>query len=196
MRRNRANKSTQILWIFCEGETEKYYFQKLKQIERISRINILPSKKTDCINVVKKAYSFTKYSKKLEKGDRVFCVFDRNNNTEEQLQEAKRIATGSGIEIIFSNPSFEFWVLLHYSFYAKRCENNDIIDQLKKYIPNYRKADRNLYLRIKPRMKTAISNSQKVRKIYGEGRVEIVSRRSNPITLVDKLIDAIMGLTK
>ena len=194
MKPNKLYKSTKTLWIFCEGGTEWNYFQMLKKVERISRINIKSSSKTDCINIVKKADIFRKSSGDFEKGDRVFCVFDRDRNTDKQLTEAKKIASGGGIEIIYSNPSFELWLLLHYSLYKKQSEGDKVVVQLRKHLPNYRKADPNIYLKTRKRISIAISNAQIVRRAYREGMEEYVCRKSNPLTLVDKLIEAIHKL--
>lgn len=62
MKPNKRYKSTKTLWIFCEGGTEWNYFQMLKKVERISRINIKSSSKTNCINIVKIADTFRKSS--------------------------------------------------------------------------------------------------------------------------------------
>jgi hypothetical protein len=185
----KAPWSTQILWIFCEGETEKYYFQKLKAVERIGRVNVKSTRRTDSVNIVKYAITFTKYDKNFSKRDAVFCVFDRDENTNEQLKEAKREAERHGIKIIFSNPSFEFWLLIHYQLHTTSCENNEISTKLKKFIPDYRKADPEIYLITKDKIEAAKTNSQNIIEMCRNRNVELISRESNPVTLVNNLID-------
>jgi hypothetical protein len=187
----KAPRSTKILWIFCEGETEKYYFQKLKAVERIGRVNVKSTKKTGSKNIVKYATTFTKHNKDFIKGDTVFCVFDRDKNTNKQLKEAKREAERHGIKIIFSNPSFEFWLLIHYQLHTTSCENDDILTKLKKFIPDYHKADPELYLITRNNIETAKTNSQKIIEMYRDKNVELISRESNPVTLVNNLIEVL-----
>jgi len=187
----KAPRSTKILWIFCEGETEKYYFQKLKAEERIGRVNVKSTKKTGSKNIVKYATTFTKHNNDFSKGDTVFCVFDRDKNTNKQLKEAKREAERHGIKIIFSNPSFEFWLLIHYQLHTTSCENDDILTKLKKFIPDYHKADPELYLITRNNIETAKTNSQKIIEMYRDKNVELISRESNPVTLVNNLIEVL-----
>jgi len=184
----KAPRSTKILWIFCEGETEKYYFQKLKAVERIGRVNVKSTRRNDSVNIVKYATNFTKHNNDFSKGDAVFCVFDRDNNTNKQLKEAKREAERHGIKIIFSNPSFEFWLLIHYQLHTTSCENNEISTKLKKFIPDYRKADPEIYLITKDKIEAAITNSQNIIEMCRKRHVELISRESNPVTLVNDLI--------
>jgi len=42
-----------------------------------------------------------------EDGDQIWCVFDRNGNTNEELKKAEAIAKRRGYSIVFSNPAFE-----------------------------------------------------------------------------------------
>ncbi len=97
MARKRGKRPTNTLWIFCEGEkTEINYFNKLKANERISRMNIKvqsSDKVTDAIGVVKYAISFLKNKKRdFEQDDLIYCVFDRDSNTNQHLDQALKLA--------------------------------------------------------------------------------------------------------
>jgi len=137
MNRLAKRKPTQILWIICEGETEKYYFQKLKSAERVERINVRVTTNTSALKIVDYACNFVQRDRDFENGDRVFCVFDRDSNSNEQPQQASQKAKEKGIEIIFSNPSFEFWLLLHFAYLSQRFENDQVLSKLRKYLPKY-----------------------------------------------------------
>jgi predicted ATP-dependent endonuclease of OLD family len=191
MSRNPGHKPTHTLWIFCEGETERFYFQKLKFTGRIGKINVKLSKRTSSLNIVKYAISFTDRDRDFDKDDSVFCVFDRDRNTEEQLARAKRMADSKGIKIIFSNPSFEFWLLLHYLYYNARCESDEIVTRLRDFMPDYNKADPELFLKTKDKISTALGNAKKIIEMQRNRKVEPISRDSNPITFVNQLIEAI-----
>lgn len=126
----------------------------------------------------------------------MFCVFDRDRNTTEQLMDAKKKAKTKGIEIIFSNPSFELWLLLHYVNHTKSCENSELLTMLKKFLPDYHKADPELFLKTRQRTETAIHNAYKMTKMHTDRGVELVSSESNPVTLVNELVEVLYGLKK
>lgn len=50
-----------------------------------------------------------------DEGDSIWCVFDRDDNSNEVLLRAKQSATKEGYRLAYSNPSFELWFLLHFS---------------------------------------------------------------------------------
>jgi hypothetical protein len=51
----------------------------------------------------------------LAKGwDTIWCVFDRDSNTNEMLSNAEKYAAAAKYGIAFSNPCFEYWFLLNY----------------------------------------------------------------------------------
>ena len=41
-----------------------------------------------------------------DEGDMIWCVFDRDDNTNAMLSKAKQVAIKEGYQIAFSNPSF------------------------------------------------------------------------------------------
>lgn len=196
MARRKGGKKTEVLWIICEGETEHYYFQKLKFEERIKRVNICTTKKSNALGIVDYAINFAKFDRSFKKGDRIFCIFDRDTNSSEQLHNASLNAKTNGIEIIFSNPQFEIWLLLHYTFFSQSCEKDVILNRLRKHLPNYHKADPNIYLKTREKISTAAQNSQKLIEMHLKKEVDLVSRDSNPVTLVNRLINVITLLKK
>ena len=115
MPRSFSNKSTKTLWIFCEGETEKRYFQNFQVIERKRQLRIKPKisedKRADLL--VEEAISF-KLKKDFEEGDILVCLLDRDFNKKRDLESAKRKAEKENITLFFSNPCFEIWILAHY----------------------------------------------------------------------------------
>jgi RloB-like protein len=71
------------------------------------------------------------------------------------------------VDVIVNNPCLEFWFLLHFettSKYFKTC--SDAEQQLKKHLNNFEKTQKfftkqndDIYLKLKPNLKTAIKNS-------------------------------------
>lgn len=50
----------------------------------------------------------------LKKHDHVWVVFDKDEFTDENFNEAINLARNSGIEVAYSNQAFEYWLLLHF----------------------------------------------------------------------------------
>jgi len=46
--------------------------------------------------------------------------------------------------VALSTPLFELWYLLHYRYTETKMDNEEVKNQLKDYLPNYDKTDRNL----------------------------------------------------
>ena len=192
MVRKEGRKPTKALWIFCEGKTEKLYFDKLKFEERINRLRIksFQSGYRNADGIVKEASDFINKAD-FQEGDLIACVFDRDANSNEQLTKAK--ATGEKKEIIisFSNPCFEYWILCHHGYFAGRYEQKEIIAEITSRIKNYQKNDSDLYSKTKNKIQDAINNAEKIKNKHIKEKTIIISRESNPLTLVVELIKSI-----
>lgn len=62
----------------------------------------------------------------------IWCVFDRDDNTNAMLSKAKQVAIKEGYQIAFSNPSFEVWFLLHFNNQTTPVENCEAAIKLLK----------------------------------------------------------------
>ncbi|WP_440953913.1 RloB family protein [Methanosarcina sp. Mfa9] len=194
MVRKKGKKPIKTAWIFCEGEkTESYYFSKLRAEERLERLRIKvhSSENKDPVGLVNYSVEFKKHRKDYLSGDLIFCVFDRDLNSNAALANAKNIAEENGLFLIFSNPCFEYWILSHFEYYPQAIEKDLLKRKLDLSLGEYRKNDSELYTKIRGRLDDAVSNSKKVREKHLEYGVEILSRESNPLTLVFDLIEKV-----
>jgi len=100
---------------------------------------------------------------------------EAKKGTKTAIQEFKEYfdkISGSyeNIEVVVNNPCLEYWILLHYETTSKYYETGDRVSkQLKKYLPEYNKSqsfytkqDSDIYLKLKPFLSNAISNSEKL----------------------------------
>ena len=77
-----------------------------------------------------------------EDGDSIWCVFDRDDNSNEVLLRAKQSAQKEGYHLAYSNPSFELWFLLHFVNQQTEVEDCQALIRLLKQpnrIPDYEK---------------------------------------------------------
>ena len=124
-------------------------------------------------------------------GDQIWCVFDRDDNKDAELQAAVSYAEKYGYKIAYSNPAFEYWYLLHFekrNGYLK--DSAAVVDILKRkgYIENYEK-NVDIFEELQKHQAKAIQ--------YAKERVErltidqntVICRDSNPVTTVYELVE-------
>ena len=110
--------------IVCEGEkTEPYYLTALRDYFKLSQANIRidPNSDSSPISVVNYAKELIKQSEK-DPYDNVFCVIDRDRHTSfdtaiVQINSFRNKNTK--LHSIVSNPCFEYWILLHFTYTTK-----------------------------------------------------------------------------
>jgi len=190
-------RSIRTIWLFCEGEkTEKNYFEKLRSEERIRQICIKvksPTRKHPA-GMVQEAIEFKKSSANFFAEDEIFCIFDRDMNTDQQIASAVKLAKDNDIKLIFSNPCFEYWILCHFEKNNSACEIDTIISKLKRYLGEYEKNDREIYLKTHARRNEAIKNAKEAVGYHKKLGIEFFSRKSNPSTNVHALIEYLISI--
>lgn len=194
MVRKEGKRSISTMWIFCEGEkTEIHYFKHLRSDLRIQKLQIKVNYSDDknALGIVNYALNSLNRRRDYLPGDIIACVFDRDQNSPEELERAKKLASQKGIEIIFSNPCFEFWILSHFECYKRSLEKEVLKSKLISSLGQYNKNDPLLYEKTKDHISDAIKFSKEVISMHENDGVEIISRDSNPSTLVHQLIEQI-----
>ena len=138
-------KLRESIFVIGEGLTEKHYYQhlrKLKSYNYVIRPRFFSS--NNCI------YYLEKHTEELLLADvMVICAFDadvaRRNAIERKRYRnfIKKYRNNENVIICDSLPSIEFWFLLHYRNTNKYFQNyKEIRNELRKYIPNYDKAEK------------------------------------------------------
>ena len=186
-------KRNPVVSLICEGsETEVRYFKRFRS--RGCHIDIIPitSQYKAADKLVQKARATMGHQPYYpEDGDVIWCVFDRDDNTDEMLRRAGQLAEKEGYFLAYSNPAFELWYLLHFQEQtAPLADCNAAIRQLKQkdYVPQYEK-NRDVYEQLLPLQEAAISHAKKRIQKLRAGNDEILCRRSNPVTTVAELVE-------
>ncbi len=162
-----------------DGETEIWYLQMLKRNERQLKINIepkLPQRKS-----IDEQYKRVIYLSEREYS-KVFWIVDLDTIIKESRETPKGKKTPlqtlielrgklqkeyKNVTVIINNPCLEFWLLLHFEKTSKPFDTCDKAEnQLKKHLKDYEKnqkyftkQDNDIYLKLRPLLKIAISNS-------------------------------------
>jgi hypothetical protein len=182
--------------IVCEGETEKAYFDALREAYRLTRAEIvIPASATgnDPLALV----DFAARQQRENGGyDYIYCVFDQDNRTsfEPARMEIRRLAAKRRsplpIAEAVSIPCFEIWVLLHFQQSARPFRNADaVIAHLHAGpFPSYVKADFSVAKTLVALVGTAIANAKwLVTQNAGTGS-------DNPFTNLHELAARIMEM--
>lgn len=133
--------------IACEGEkTEPLYFNAIRTHLHASAkdIVIVDHKGTDPLTIVQSAVDEVARHKPWLKGDTAWAVFDGDEHRQTAAQKhnwdrALALAAARHIHVLISNPSFEFWYLLHFKPQAANLHRAAALTSLRAYLLNYDK---------------------------------------------------------
>ncbi len=199
----RFPSSGKAFLIVTEGEkTEPNYFRSLRNRLQLAAadVEIQHPDGTDPLTLTRAAIEIRdKRKKEAEKGfniayDEVWVVFDLEQQHDKRRKlaaEAMRMKGAAAIKFAFSDPSFEFWLLLHEEYTtAPLVDCDQVINRLEAFWKNYTKG-----LSPAPefleKIPIAIDHSERCRKHHrssgGDG---------NPSTMVDILVRQLNSATR
>jgi hypothetical protein len=178
--------------IVCEGEkTEPNYFREFPDNPEVyDRIDIYGTG-YNTISLVNEAIRLKEEARNRKKPYiEVWCVFDKDDFSDEQFKKAIMLAEQNQIKCAYSIEAFELWYLLHFHFYdaalSRKQYKKKLTELLKK---NYRKNDEAMYKILQNRQYSAICNAQKLYIIqYKRPLAE-----QNPITTIFRLVERLIS---
>lgn len=128
--------------VSVEGsKTEPQYFAIFNQPQSIILVKCLkrPSTKSSPLQVLKKMHAYLR-KESLRKTDEAWIVVDKDYWTEDQLRELFRWAKkNENYGFALTNPSFEYWLLLHFEDGQGIANAQECLTRLKRHLPNYKK---------------------------------------------------------
>ncbi|PWB52502.1 MAG: hypothetical protein C3F06_08080 [Candidatus Methanoperedenaceae archaeon] len=192
-RKRGTRRENKFFVIVCEGKvTERIYFEKYRTVLRSSNIKIeIPKPKcTDPVNLTTYALEYRKLH--LKTGDTVWCVFDCDENTNEKIARACKIA-GKNVLLCLSNPSFELWFLLHYTPILYKIYREDVMVKLKEFMPEYEK-NIDVYEKLKDKRVHAIKNANQLIELHKKNGIELLCVESNPSTQVSVIVEEFLKI--
>ena len=125
--RKGLKRQKESIEIFCEGESEKQYFNMLKRKYRGSNVKVrVIAADLSGKRLIEKAIKKMKHDK-VQKG---YIVFDRDEHKKKELQEVQALANKNNIGVVFSSIDFEIWVLLHFEFVNRVYSRKELENKL------------------------------------------------------------------
>jgi len=138
--------------VVTEGKkTEPNYYKALRQNLRLSSadVEIVHPPATDPVSLTEEAIKLRNArNSDARKGDgvvydEVWVIFDLETTHDERRKlaaEAARIAKKESVNFAFSDPAFEYWLLLHFEYTTSAFEDCDaVINRLSLHWPGYAK---------------------------------------------------------
>jgi len=203
-RKKGVKKELDRVIIACEGTvTEKQYFQSIFD-DLVANNNIA---KTSLV-IAKHSHTDPKgvladLEKALEKDsefEHKWIVIDRDEvkpngggHDIENFNGAISSAEAKGIDVAYSNPSFEIWYLLHFEYRNTALSRDEVIKKLKKYV-DYEKNSKTIYIELLSLQKNAIDNAKKLEAMHTSNGRKLDPAIDNPSTTVYKLVETLNGL--
>lgn len=192
--------------IVSEGaETEPKYFSSFKSFNDGSKVVSVRCKggSMNTVQVLQKAVEERARDEKKGKiYDSTWIVFDKDNFPDDDFNKAIKDASSHGINVAWSNASFELWYILHFKEYNKEAVPADYINELttticsldpqlkqKKY--KYTKSDAK-FKELLDRLGSQAKAIERAKKIH-EGKEGTNYAKQNPCTTVYKLVQQLIG---
>jgi hypothetical protein len=204
-RKQARRRPYEKILIVCEGEkTEPYYFMEVVDFYELHTANVSISGECGSAprSVVEHGMDLYAAEKKAfpkNPFDRVYFVFDRDQH--ETYDEAMRtIQSGKPKNTFFainSVPSFEFWLLLHFTYTTQPFKTNGktssgeaVLKELKVHMPKYEKGSKNIFGELQSRLATA-KNYANLVNAHAKAH-----KTDNPTTQVHVLIEFMQNMKK
>ena len=200
-RREGGRIPRKTILIICEGEsTEPHYFEELKKRIRLTTAEVeVVGQGAEIKGLIKAALRLKKdreqqsrQSPSLASYDEVWCVVDTELEKDNvQWESGVQLAQVNEIKLAWSNPCFEYWLLLHLekvgsSFNGKQAlvhrirthfdfrPNKPYFENLAHLIPN------------------AMAHSIEIHKAQWQTMTKIME--CNPATTVHELVERLLGI--
>jgi hypothetical protein len=199
----RFPSSGKAFLIVTEGEkTEPNYFRLLRNRLQLAAtdVEILHPEGTDPLTLTRAAIEIRDERKKwAKKGfnvayDEVWVVFDLEKPHDERRKlavQAMKMKEAAGINFAFSDPAFEFWLLLHEEYTTAPFDDcGRVIKRLEAFWKNYAKG-LSPTLEFLEKIPVAVVNSERCRKHH-----EASGGDGNPSTKVDILVRHLNSATR
>ena len=169
-RRSGYRDIKQSFLIICEGvNTEPDYFNAFRLTS--ASVKAL-GKGLNTIKLVQEAIIIRNEERK--KGhvfDQYWVVFDKDDFSNHDFNEAIRLAESNGFQVAYSNQAFEYWFLLHFNMYRGYIHRNDYEQMLSQQMKvRYNKKGyftTKIYGLLLPYQQEAISRARKILAEFG-----------------------------
>ncbi|MCH4165450.1 MAG: RloB family protein [Lentilactobacillus diolivorans] len=198
-RRSKGIPLKPIIVIYCEGESEKAYFEMLKRKYHATTVHTekiaVESIGIKGMPLLQKAVRKIQKLQKKKKIDQSYVVFDRDDLSRSELQQCEKFANENRIQILFSSINIEIWILMHFQTVNRAyqaSELNQILSGKDFFDTDYRRFKGASYDHfLFDRVKTAMINANRLEKGQSKPWYDC-----NPYTNINDFITKIFNVTE
>lgn len=187
--------------VFCEGNTEKYYFDYFAKIIKHNKYTnievVLESANGNAQRVLNYANDFLSDEKNNQKfaNYKKYLVFDCD--APENIQAVISNAATENYELLVSNYLFETWLLMHFEDVEEKLRKKEIYKRLTMYLHDkYKKGYKGKIREIiqNGSIEKAIDNAKMLEQAYEDDNKNIFTSidNMNPYSNVYTLIEQFM----
>lgn len=199
---HKRRRTNPRILLVVEGETEKNYFLGIKQDPDLKKklsaltVKVELAKKQASTDMVEQTLSLIDAAdREGNPYDAVWLVFDHDHNPKrhEAWRAAQQYASLKN-HIAFSSIAFEQWYLLHFAQSARPYPTSAaLIKALKKFLPDYQKAQRNDFLILKDHLDKGLENANWLHQERQKEETPIYDQ--NPVTTVHLLVAYLLSVS-
>jgi hypothetical protein len=195
-RRQPVRTSSRTILIVCEdSKSSPDYFVRLRSELTLTSVTVevygkeCGSAPISVVNYAIERKQEVETSSIRDKYDEIFCVIDIDEHeTDQAIQKAR----DNNLNMIISNPCFEYWYILHFRKTGKSCPRHKLCSELKKELKKrgckaYNKSGCDFIDQIYPLTKTAIKNAKDILKSQYHDESDL--RKCDPSTHVYKIVE-------
>lgn len=185
--RNIQQRTT--ILILCCGETERRYFEDLREHVASGNRNIQITVRKCCGDPDGMGESL-QHEKEGSIYEKIFCVLDKDTFPDIQINNLKKKADAVA-EIVLQIPAFEVWEFLHFDYSTAQKSALEWVKYLQQHIYKYKKG-KSFFYTILPLLNTAINNTKKQMAYHSA----TPGTDNNPSCEIPKVIHYINSHTK
>ncbi len=149
-----------MFFLSTEGtNTEPQYFCMFNDASTVIHVKVIKHRGADPKSVLREMRRYLEEGE-LRKRDGAWLVIDKDRWSDTQLQPLYEWSqTDARYGLAVSNPSFEYWLLLHFEDGDGIASAGDCLRRLKKHLPGY---DKNLRIEsLRSRVNEAVSRAER-----------------------------------
>lgn len=173
--------------IVCEGgKTEPNYFLRFRVPGLVVRVEGLGM---NTKSVVQRAIEL----RKQDDYDQTWCVFDKDDFSDENFNEAIDLAERNAMGVAYSNPAFELWYLLHFDYIQTAILRSDYIRNLEERLGHkYEKNSQNIFDDLQSQQPRAMKHAANLLAQYNKS----TPAKNDPSTTVHRLVEQLVMFSK
>jgi hypothetical protein len=147
--------------IVCEGaKTEPNYFKRFRVPKTVIEVVGVAANPSKLVQITQDLQGQDDY-------DQIWCVFDRDDWTKADFNQALQAADNQGFQVAYSNEAFELWYVLHFEFLNTGIPRKDYVKKLTVMMDKpYQKNSSTIYDDLLERQEVAIRNARQLLQQY------------------------------